>query len=779
MKRPLVMVGLLYAAGILLGRWTQPALAALFAVSIGIGLLALAWSRGRALLLWALLPLAGWTNETARLATLAPDDLRNLFANGPEQIKVRGTLCAPPVAKIFERGAEEVWRSSVVIDTQAIERGGRWTTAFGRIAATAPGLLDSNYFAGRAVAASGVIHAPRGPLAQGLFDARRFYEEEGIYFQLQTESTNDWSLAAVNQTAPLAPRFEAWARRTLALGLPVEDEPLRLIWTLALDWKTPLTEQVEEPFLRAGTYHVFAVDGLRIGMLTLICVALLRAFQVPRAWCGVVVIPLIWCYAGLTGWPASAVRATIMMTIVVLGWALRRPVDLMNSLFAAGLIILCWDPRQLFQAGFQLSFVIVFGIAVLLPAARALVYQRMLRPDPFLPDTLRWRPPDWLAGAARYGADMLLLSWTAWLASIPLSAYYFHLFTPWSVPANFVVVPLTALTLMACAGSLLFGAWLPGVAILFNHAAWFYMKSIIVVSQWSSGWRPGSINMAAPAGITLAWYYLVVLTLASGWIFKTKFKRQAWAAIGAASLLLAVHLGVESRTTRITALPAQGGSVVFIDKPGMLVDCGSAFFASHELKPFLQAQGVNRLSRFCLTSGHISQSGGAEIIRTNFAIGQIDNAGQRRSGDHLDGWEVLHPASGEHHPRADDDALVMRKTAATWTVLLLSSLGRAGQDSLLEGRGDLRSDVVIAGLPEQDEPLCEPLLDAAAPRVIIVVDSEMPATRRAPGTLRDRLGRRGAQVFYCRDTGALTIALRAGKMEIMDATGEVLLTMID
>jgi len=253
MKRPLVTVGLLYTVGILAGRWLDATLPVLFGVSVGMGLLAIAWSRARPILLWALLPLAGWTNEVGREAVLAPDDLRTLFANGPEQVKVRGIICEPPSAKIFERGGEAIWRSSAILEAREVERDGHWSTAFGKVIATAPGLLDSNYFAGREVILDGVIRLPRGPLAPGLFNPRGFYEQEGIYFQEETQSTNDWSVASVSGTLPVAPRFEAWARRTLALGLPGEDEPLRLIWTLALDWKTPLTEDVDEPFLKAET----------------------------------------------------------------------------------------------------------------------------------------------------------------------------------------------------------------------------------------------------------------------------------------------------------------------------------------------------------------------------------------------------------------------------------------------------------------------------------------------------------------------------------------------
>ena len=56
-----------------------------------------------------------------------------------------------------------------------------------------------------------------------------------------------------------------------------------------------------------------------------------------------------------------------MMTIVLGGWALKRPGDTVNSLAAAAFIILLWEPRQLFEASFQLSFFVVLVIALMLP----------------------------------------------------------------------------------------------------------------------------------------------------------------------------------------------------------------------------------------------------------------------------------------------------------------------------------------------------------------------------------------------------------------------------
>src|SRR5205823_12883985 len=130
----------------------------------------------------------------------------------------------------------------------------------------------------------------------------------------------DWQILASPRTAPLADRFRSCGRHALALGLPLEDESLQLEWALTLGWKPALTEEVSEPFIRAATYHIFAVDGLRMAIIFGIFFGLLRAISVPRAVCGMLLIPLIWFYTALTGWPASAIRATVMLTVIILGW---------------------------------------------------------------------------------------------------------------------------------------------------------------------------------------------------------------------------------------------------------------------------------------------------------------------------------------------------------------------------------------------------------------------------------------------------------------------------
>src|SRR5208282_3388880 len=107
-------------------------------------------------------------------------------------------------------------------------------------------------------------------------------------------------------------------------------------------------------------------------------------------------------------------------------------------------------------------------------------------------------------------------------------------------------------------------------------------------------------------------------------------------------------------------------------------------------------------------------------------------------------------------------------------MLLLSDLGRKGQSALLARTNDLRADVVIAGLTDDGEPLCDALLDAAQPKIIVVTDSEFPATRRAGRELKERLGERNIPVIYTRTAGAVTLVAQTDGWELRTMQGQVL-----
>jgi competence protein ComEC len=523
-----------------------------------------------------------------------------------------------------------------------------------------------------------------------------------------------------------------------------------------------------------------------------------------------IAVPAIWFYTAATGWDASAVRASVMMTIILGGWALKRPEDLLNSLAAAAFIILLADPRQLFQTGFLLSFFVMLVIALLLPPLNGFCdrwLDRLLKPDPLLPDEL---VPGWrkrLLAWSRRLAHFCALSFAAWLGCLPLAAKFFHLFSPVSTLANLFAVPLGSLALTANLGALICGHWLPWFTVLFNHAAWFLMSAMTWVSVQAARLPGAFFYVPEPSVPTIAIYYAVIIAAASGWFAGRRRK-----IIGTIILLLiATDYGWRWQSslaeTDLTVLPLDGGHAVHVDAASRshdwLIDCGSEPAVNFTVKDFLHAHGVNSLPRLALTDASARNCGGAPRLDDIFHVGELwtspvafrsaagraavarfetnatpaEPAGRHHLfhwGDTNGCWRVLYPAVTGNVARTGDAALVLRGDLQGSRVLLLSDLSRAGQSELLSQTNDLRAEVVVTGLPDDGDPLCDALIDAIRPRAIVVADASYPATRRAGRALKERLSRMQIPVFYTRTAGAVTITTRPAGWRLRTMDGQTL-----
>ncbi|HNT14707.1 MAG TPA: ComEC/Rec2 family competence protein [Verrucomicrobiota bacterium] len=798
MKRPLVPVALYYAVGLLLGGLVQPPLVLLFTASLLCLILALGRTSDRAWLPALCLVFLGWTNLVRCTAVISPYDLRIQLGNAPVLGTLRGTLAETPSLRVHERDGQELARTLVTLHVSALATNGGWLPAFGQVLVSTRGNLEPPGFSGQEIEVSGVIAPPPDRLAEGLFSYRNYLAHQSIYYQLTTDAAH-WKVMNPSAPPPLADRFQAWAKRTLAAGLPEQDEPLRLLWAMTLGWKTALTGEVSEPFMKSGTMHIFAISGLHIALIAGILVSLLRVARLPRRGCGLVVVPLLWFYTAATGWQPSAIRSAIMMSIVVGGWSLSRPSDLLNSLAAAAFIILLWQPQQLFQASFQLSFFVVLSIALLVPPLQRGIDRRLALDSFLAPEII----PQWQR-LARTGLRNLLLtlatSLAAWLGALPLTAYYFHICSPVTLLANLVIVPLSALALSCNLGSLLCGAGLPWVSELFNHAAWFWMLGMSRFSRWATLIPGAYAFVPAPGVFTCLIYYGLLVGCLSGWLWQRGRRLRTVAAL----LLLGLYYGGQWRSARrnfsLTILPLEGGHASFLDAAGRsrdwLVDCGSTNSVVYVVRPFLRAQGVTRLPRLMLTHGDVQHVGGAELLRDEFHCAEVWVSPFRfrspvyrqvltrlehhpglvktvHRGDVAPPWRILHPGEDDASSLGDDGALVCQAELHGVRVLLLSDLGRQGQHQLFDREAHrLRSDIVVTGIPTASEALSETLLRAIQPRVIIVADSEFPATARASTKLLDRLTAHRTLVLSTRTSGAVQIYFRPRGCAIATARGE-------
>jgi len=795
MKRPMVRVAVPYIIGIALADAGWLPFWPLLAACAAAAALAAVLKANRSVCLLPLLFGLGLANQSYHLHRIPADDLRKQLAEGQQIVTVTGRLTTTPEHRVSDINGEEYWRSMVNLAVTEIETDTGRLAVSGTVLVSASFRLAKRYYAGRQVSVTGVLKRPPVAAADGMFSYRDHLARHGIHFQLRTKTRRDWQLLdeAKPPAPPMSVLFQRWARDTLAKPLGGEEDTVRLLWAMTLGWRTSLNGEVAKPFMHSGTMHVFAISGLHIAMIAAILVQLMRFVRLPRAACGMLLIPMLWFYVAATGWQESAVRASVMVTIVALGWILKRPGDLVNSLAAAAVLILLWEPQQLFLTGFQLSFCVVLSIAMFAVPLQERIRNR-LQPDPLLPPEL------WSWGSrfvVHIVTPLLAVSAAAWLGSLPLAASAFNLFTPVTLLVNALIVPLAGFTLAASLGCLICAAWLPFVSGLFAHSAWLGMSGMIGLSEIAAALPLGHWYIAAPP----AWLMLVYVAALAVWALPLMLKTKrlgTLALVGLAFVLFAVESLAKRGEFRLTVLPLDSGSALYAaphDAKPLLIDSGSDSSGRFTVVSFLRTHGYDAPPWAVATHGdrhHVQGFGSLAnemgwpvtvINPTKFnspyykalleGLGDSDRPPVVAArGNSIAGWEVLHPPSGDRQPKADDNATVLAREVHGVRLLLLSDLGEAGQAALLDSGEALRSDLVVASVPGVGEPLGQALLGAIDPKAIVLSAGTYPYAEMASPELLERLARRGVPVFNTLTDGGVELTIRrTGEWQIQSMHG--------
>lgn len=228
--------------------------------------------------------------------------------------------------------------------------------------------------------------------------------------------------------------------------------------------RTEMDQASVQDFNKSGLVHFLAISGTHIVIIYwLIMIILENLFSVNyRKQSIILSLLLIWLFAVYIGFGSSVVRSCIMITVYYLYIILQRKPDLLHSLSLAGLVILFLNTQQLFDVGFQLSFLAVFGIFLL--------NQPILDYFPV--------PKNWFQ---KLIFNTVSISVSAQLITLPLVLYYFHQFSWMSIPANLLIIPFSEMIIVfSLLMTLLFGF---GINIgfitqLYDKMTYFLLKII-------------------------------------------------------------------------------------------------------------------------------------------------------------------------------------------------------------------------------------------------------------------------------------------------------------
>ena len=324
-------------------------------------------------------------------------------------------------------------------------------------------------------------------------------------------------------------------------------QPLALISAITLGERDALDSDLRQSFAAAGAAHVLAVSGLHTGIIYIVVVSLLTCFglwrplyeqRIRRALLSSCIIAVMWAYAFITGLSPSVMRAALMLTIIQVGWICRRQSLSFNTLAAAACICLWIDPLSLFSVSFQLSFAAVAGILLFVPHFNSL-----------------WRVH---SKFTRFMRDLVTVSATATIGTLPVSLYYFSQVARFFLLTNLVVLPaayvlvISGLLVLALAHTPV-GAWL---AFALQHIGGWVCTFV----AWIEHLPYSTLHISATPSM------LACLVMAIGCCYlRIQRQRLSWYAPAAAAIALfcVLHFYDAKQTLNTHTLATRGRTIYY------------------------------------------------------------------------------------------------------------------------------------------------------------------------------------------------------------------------
>ncbi|MEX0719815.1 MAG: DNA internalization-related competence protein ComEC/Rec2 [Balneolaceae bacterium] len=467
---------------------------------------------------------------------------------------------------------------------------------------------DSVFFSGTIIPVS----EKRNPLD---FDYKKYLYSQGIEVQIRVDS--------LIQIIPNSKSSEWVWWREKALSLVEKNFTKRtapIAKALLLGYKQDLDSESKTAFARAGLSHIMAVSGLHVGFIVAPFWVIIPFFWTKKygSQIGLIFLILILLtYAGITGFSASVMRASVMAVFLTYGKLFYKINDSINLTAAAAIVLLIINPSQLFEIGFQLSFSAVLIILLILPVIQNL-----------LPYWVRIR---W------YGTPIMvvIVSLVVQFGLYPLQVFYFGEISLISPLANALFVPFLGLVVPLSLAAIFITAITSSVGFIINYPSLLFLdlmaEFVNQATEWSWAWSSASLSTAL---IFLLWIFLI-FGISAHQTPSLRWKM----LIGFLALCCLISTQniiqkVTPKKLEITFFDVGQGDAALLKTPSgkhVLIDVGvwSPGYNSGKsvILPHLQNSGIEKIDAVILSHPHADHIGGIIDVLQEVPIDVIYNSG--------------------------------------------------------------------------------------------------------------------------------------------------------
>ena len=381
-------------------------------------------------------------------------------------------------------------------------------------------------------------------------------------------------------------------------------------------------EHIKSSFINSGLLHILAASGMNVAFIWGFWFFLMRKFKVEYRITLISGIVLIILYTLMTGLGASVVRASLMLTFVLIGKLIDRDTHSVSLLSFVALLMLLYNPAYLNDIGFQMSFVATLGILTMGQA----LHQRL--------ETIKI--PEVIKGDVTI--PIIAQGWVA-----PTQMFYFNTFAPYSILANIAIIPFLCV--------ISFGGFLSSILAIFYPLTKYlcqiidfilnlFITIIINISNFFSSIPHSLITTQKPTILAIILYY-VLLGLIT-YAIKTQFtKKLLITTLSFILIICLTFINIPNNKLEILTFDVQNADCFLIKTPQnnyYIIDTGKFSYtsqnpqASMTIGKFLKDNGIRKIKGLIITHFDNDHAGGGAYILNNFKVETVYiNSSERKS----------------------------------------------------------------------------------------------------------------------------------------------------
>lgn len=565
---------------------------------------------------------------------------------------------------------------------------------------------------------TGEVSIPKERSNPGTFDYRRYLKSIGIRCIITAENIEN-----VKKAGGIAALLKSAKCRTADIFESALGADSAVVMGLLFGETSGIDEDIIETFRRGGTAHVLAVSGLHLGLLySFLCRFKRKKRSIPA---DIAIVLALSAYTALAGFTASVVRACLMIFIHIAGNHLNRRYDLISSTCVSMIIILAVNPMQIYSAGFQMSFLAVITLGVMIP-----LIQKKIK-------------------------GILLPMIAVQTGMVPYTMYVFNYVSLTSVISNIPVYFIAAAMIPAGISVIAF-CWLPVIAKPAAMITGLFVKLLLWCNDFTYMGGVFTFDVASPSVIFLAVYYIFIFYMCSeaGQIALIRRNYKKIAAVFAAAVICgagcSVYLSDGFEKTDMVFVDVGQGDCLHIKAGGknLLIDGGGSFnynVGKSTLKPYLLKNGVTKIDMAIATHLHTDHYQGLKELSQTYRIKKLgvyeansvnenhlkkefktDEILYLAAGDVINmgrnvSVEVLSPDRGNPLDEKDENknSLVLRVNVKGSSVLMTGDIDEKGEKTLIADT-DIKADILKIAHHGSRYSSCEKFIAVAAPKIAVI-----------------------------------------------------------